>query len=216
MSLRRKRGKGKDQRVAEAGAEAEDEDEDEDEDDIWTPEVYVYLLVGGHEVRATVNVIFDTGSLENIISTSCLREGFHGFAYSRSVGERIGTSLTGCEELLSIATIDIRWRGRNNRAQRPSIGPNYRYRVETSTCHVVESDEFDLIIGRPTINRLKLFTRNTDIFGGFRGVNKVKAENVEQEQKTADAQRDRAKEIKKLREKQEKEKKEAMKSTQQC
>ena len=174
MSLRRKRGKGKDQRVAEAGAEAEDEDEDEDEDDIWTPEVYVYLLVGGHEVRATVNVIFDTGSLENIISTSCLREGFHGFAYSRSVGERIGTSLTGCEELLSIATIDIRWRGRNNRAQRPSIGPNYRYRVETSTCHVVESDEFDLIIGRPTINRLKLFTRNTDIFGGFRGVNKVK------------------------------------------
>ena len=72
------------------------------------------------------------------------------------------------------ATIDIRWRGRNNRAQRPSIGPNYRYRVETSTCHVVESDEFDLIIGRPTINRLKLFTRNTDIFGGFRGVNKVK------------------------------------------
>jgi hypothetical protein len=87
MSLRRKRGKGKDQRVAEAGAEAEDEDEDED--DIWTPEVYVYLLVGGHEVRATVNVIFDTGSLENIISTSCLREGFHGFAYSRSVGRRV-------------------------------------------------------------------------------------------------------------------------------
>ncbi|KAI4919805.1 hypothetical protein J4E90_001942 [Alternaria incomplexa] len=179
----------------------------QNDNDVWTPDGYVYLVVGNGEIGRHVKILVDTQSTVDAISTSCVSR-YPGYTYSASAGVAIGTSITGRENYLSIAEIEIRWRGINNQAQRSS-GPYFRQtRIEESTCHVVESDEFDLIIGQPTINRLELLRRKTPILAAFRGVNtSVNIENIHDDQQSAEDKRKKAKEHKKQREKEEKDKK---------
>jgi len=196
----------------------------QNDNDVWTPDGYVYLVVGNGEIGRHVKILVDTQSTVDAISTSCVSR-YPGYTYSASAGVAIGTSITGRENYLSIAEIEIRWRGINNQAQRSS-GPYFRQtRIEESTCHVVESDEFDLIIGQPTINRLELLRRKTPILAAFRGVNTsvnsmlqaltrtvrtnscFVVENIHDDQQSAEDKRKKAKEHKKQREKEEKDKK---------
>ncbi|KAI4914191.1 hypothetical protein J4E85_010703 [Alternaria conjuncta] len=174
---------------------------------MWTPDGYVYLVVGNDEIRRHVKILLDPQSPENVISTHCLSL-FPGYTYSASAGVPIGTSITGRENYLSIAEVEIRWNGINNNARR-FTGPYFRETLyESSTCHVMESDEFYLIIGRPTINRLELFKRNKKrIIAAWRGYNtSVNNENVDDEQESAEDRRKKAKEAQKQREKEEKDK----------
>ncbi|KAI4714468.1 hypothetical protein J4E89_000148 [Alternaria sp. Ai002NY15] len=191
---------------------------------MWTPDGYLYLVVGNDEIGRNVKILLDPQSPENVISTRCLSR-FPGYTYSASNGVAIGTSITGREDYLSIAEVDIRWRGSNNKARR-FTGPYFKQtRIESSTCHVVDSDEFDLIIGQPTINELGLFRRNNPIIAAFRGVNTSMNsmpqalthlvltnswcvdENADDEEQAAEERRRKAKDDKKRREKEEKDKK---------
>ncbi|RYN47386.1 hypothetical protein AA0114_g7704 [Alternaria tenuissima] len=182
----------------------------QDKDNMWEPKVRVYVVVGNDEISRTITALLDPQCHENLISTGCLHDSFPEVVYDTLVGVPIGTSITGREDYLSISTIDIRWTGCDDRALQSNKGLCFRPRVESSTCHVVESEEFDLIIGRPTIDKCKLFKRNR-IIAAFRGINpSAKSENVDSDQQDADARREKAKEYKKLREK---EKEDARKPT---
>ncbi|KAH8639845.1 hypothetical protein IG631_07615 [Alternaria alternata] len=199
----------------------------QDKDNMWEPKVRVYVVVGNDEISRTITALLDPQCHENLISTGCLHDSFPEVVYDTLVGVPIGTSITGREDYLSISTIDIRWTGCDDRALQSNKGLCFRPRVESSTCHVVESEEFDLIIGRPTIDKCKLFKRNR-IIAAFRGINpsakctsqdlacffransQCAAENVDSDQQDADARREKAKEYKKLREK---EKEDARKPT---
>jgi len=191
---------------------------------MWKPDGYVYLVVGNDEIRRHVKILLDPQSPENVISTRCLSR-FPGYTYSASAGVPIGHGLT-CETYFSIAEVEIRWNGINDDARR-FTGPYFRDTVhELSTCHVMDTDGFDLIIGQPTIDELKLFKRNKKrIIAAWRGCNNsvnstsqaptrlvltnswYVDDNVDDEQHSAEERRKKAKDDKKRREQEEKDKK---------
>jgi hypothetical protein len=140
------------------------------EDNMWERTVLLCIIVGVEEIKRTAVVLLDPQCPVDVVSTSCLRTKFPGFTYPRSIGETIGTSITAREKYQSIAMVDLRWYGQKGRARKSATEPQFRSRFEESSCHVVDSEEFELIIGRETIDRLRLYKLNHGIIAAFRGV----------------------------------------------
>ena len=142
------------------------------EGDLWRREVCVLLDHGDDELRRTVIALFDPQCEENLISTTCLRNAFPTFEYESSAGVSIGTSITGLEAYMSIAMISIRWSEYHaRRKRRPNDILYFLPLFYSSNCRVIESNKFDLIIGRRTIDDLELFKRNKDAIAAVRPVN---------------------------------------------
>ena len=137
---------------------------------MWQQTVLVRIIVGNDEIKRTVVVLFDPQCPVDIVSTHCLDTNFSGLAYPTSPPETIGTSITGREKYQSIGTVDLRWYGQKCRARLLNKVPQYRPRFEESSCCVVQSDEFELILGKGTIDKLQLFKPNRGIIAAFRGL----------------------------------------------
>jgi hypothetical protein len=99
-------------------------------------------------------VLYDTGCEQDLVSTDYIktfRLPESEYATSRRT---IAYSITG-EPLDSVGTVNIRW-----------LDPGCtRFRYLEATCSVVKSDLFDVIIGRKTLERQKLYMRKPALAG---------------------------------------------------
>jgi hypothetical protein len=94
----------------------------------------------------------------NLISTSFLEKAKMnntGRAYDTSAGVDIGVSING-RACKSLGTVIVRWWSEDF-----DMDP----RFEDATCHIVNSDKFEFIIGKPDIIRLELFQLNRKPIG---------------------------------------------------
>ncbi len=112
--------------------------------------------------------MFDTGSPIDMISDHFLKK-FRGHTLQTSPeAQVIGTGITGRETYTSLGRIDLRWWARNPGKRSLDRTLHLRPRFEDSSCHIIESKEFDLIIGRNTIDRLNLFEERTSLIAPVR------------------------------------------------
>jgi hypothetical protein len=106
----------------------------------------------GHEREFATTIKLDPGCEKvNLISTRLMRKV--GKLYDTSTGVDIGTFVDG-KRCQSLGTVEVRW-----------YTKGYDMRFEEATCHVVDSDIFELLIGQVDISRLQLFKPNRDRIG---------------------------------------------------
>lgn len=108
----------------------------------------------GRELGRGAIVHFDPCCKTDVMSTDFLKKRFN-LSYPREVKETLGCSITGREAFESVGRQDIRW-----------WAPNLN-RYEDSSCHLIESNMFDLIIGKDTITRLVIFEVRRSIIAAF-------------------------------------------------
>jgi hypothetical protein len=118
------------------------------------------LTDDGHELGPLAALIhFDTGSHPgNLISTFHLRTTYERYnidrTYDTSAGVDLAVFVNG-EKCQSLGTVTVRW----------YVEGFHKKRYEKTLCYVVESEDFELIIGKPDIIRLELFKPNRKWFG---------------------------------------------------
>ncbi|CAO2647112.1 Nn.00g080340.m01.CDS01 [Neocucurbitaria sp. VM-36] len=173
----------------------------------WEIITEIRISVGVDEVKRSAVVLFDPQCPKDVISTRFLRN-FPGLDYERS-SESIGCSITGGERFKSIGRVEIRW---HCGKRKPSLSRSPVYYLncfEESTCLVVESEKFEVMIGRPAIEKLELYRSNHPLVAAFRGVTiGTDSTHDKQAQQAADIARKQAEQKQRQREKELEEKKE--------
>jgi hypothetical protein len=92
-------------------------------------------------------IMYDTGCEKDLVSTAYMEAC--RLPQDTTPRRTFAMSITGAA-YDSVGEVDIRW-----------YDPNFtRYRYLDATCLVVESNFFDIIIGRRTLEKLQLFVRN--------------------------------------------------------
>jgi hypothetical protein len=114
------------------------------------------VVEDGRELTRAAVIQFYSQCEEDVISTAFLRDNF-GVIFDDSKSERLANSITGREEYRSLGKCDIRWwTSRSN-----------LLRYERSTCHVIDSDLFDIFIGAKTIRGLGIYKARCGIIAAF-------------------------------------------------
>ncbi|KAJ4377235.1 hypothetical protein N0V83_000058 [Neocucurbitaria cava] len=179
---------------------------------VWEKNTEVSIVMSNNkEITRLAHVLFDPQCLGDLISTSFLRN-FPGLQYERSE-QRFGRTILS-SPVPSIGTVDIRWH--HEKAKNSTSRSKYsQTRIDNTTCHVVDSKEFDLIIGRPTIDRLELFIANRRLVAPFfRGPNTgIDPKTIEQTEQTAELVRGQAEQEQRRREEERKEKEQRERAT---
>ncbi|KAI8934453.1 hypothetical protein NX059_009184 [Plenodomus lindquistii] len=174
---------------------------------VWEGQIMVLIVVNGVEIGRTANLLLDPGSPLDVIGAGFLTE-FPGVDIPKGPVTVIGGSFPqGKESVESLGTIDIRWYSLKGGSSNILARLNIQSRVEDATCHVVETnDNYDLVIGRSTIDKLQLFTANRKIFAAWRGAqtSSIDSSGVERDQDSNDAQVQQAEQDKKERERKKK------------
>jgi hypothetical protein len=122
------------------------------EENIFLVDAPVAIYRGGYgiaydDIREAV-VLYDSGIEEDIMSTAYL--GARRNPADTMSRRTFAMSISGAA-FDYVDEVEIRWKD-----------PNFtRYRFLETRCLVVESDFFDIIIGRKTIQRLQLYVRNS-------------------------------------------------------
>ncbi len=117
----------------------------------------VIIEVENRELKRIAVASFDIAYHSDIVSTRFL-QNYPNLVYA-TLPEDTGETIYGREILQVIGTVDLRWYGRNSERSLLNNVLQFRARFENSSCKVVDSDEFELIIGQDTINRLGLLDR---------------------------------------------------------
>jgi hypothetical protein len=95
-------------------------------------------------------IIYDSGCEQDLVSTAYIASAARSKPMETTPRRTLAMSITGAP-FDSLGEVDIRW-----------LDPNFTsYRYLETRCLVVESDFFDIIIGRKTIQRLQLYVRNS-------------------------------------------------------
>jgi hypothetical protein len=121
------------------------------EENIFLVDAPVAIYGGGPDIayddlRQAV-ILYDSGIEEDIMSTAYL--GARRNPADTMLRRTFAMSITGAA-FDYVGEVEIRWKD-----------PNFTsYRYLETRCLVVESDFFDIIIGRKTIQRLQLYIRN--------------------------------------------------------
>lgn len=106
----------------------------------------------GHEKSLATTIKLDSGCEKvNLISTRLMRKV--GVSYNNSTGVDIGTFVDG-KRCQSLGEVEVRW-----------YTEGYDMVFEDATCHVVDSGDFELLIGKVDIDRLQLFKPNRGRIG---------------------------------------------------
>lgn len=171
----------------------------------WEVVTDILIRVGDNEIKRSGVVLFDPQCPEDLISTHFLKD-IPGLKYNESI-ETFAKSITN-EAFNSIGTVDIRWYLGRRRFSL-TVWPEYnRARHESSTCRVVKSDDFEVMIGLQTIQRLGLYKSNYPLLAAFRSpAPAIDSTNVQKTQLTANIEREKAKREKERRQKEKNEKK---------
>ncbi|EAT87446.1 hypothetical protein SNOG_05055 [Parastagonospora nodorum SN15] len=123
--------------------------------DIWNKLGTIAIIVNGRdEIQRAAAIRFDPQCDEDIITTAYLRENF-GLTFDTTTGKFLAYGITGREEYQSIAIQELRWWTSNS------------LRFHGSKCHVVDSELFDIIIGKKTIDRLGLYKVRRGMIAAF-------------------------------------------------
>jgi hypothetical protein len=123
--------------------------------DIWNKLGTIAVIVNGwDDIRRAAAIRFDPQCDEDTITTAYLRETF-GLTSDTTTGEFLADSITGREEYQSIAIQELRWWTSN------------LLRFQGSTCHVVDSELFDIILEKKTIDRLGLYKVRRGMIAAF-------------------------------------------------
>ena len=121
----------------------------------WETKADVIVRHDGKDISEClpVVIIFDTQCHVDIASTHLLKNTFGlavGYAAPRCIGKTIIE-----ENITSVGEVDLRWWGRDRKGFRP--------RFEELRAFVVESNAFELIIGRETMKRVLIDPSNSMI-----------------------------------------------------
>jgi len=121
----------------------------------WETKVDAIIRGDGRNISEClpVVIIFDTQCHVDIVSTHLLKDTF-GLTINYSAPRCIGKTITG-ENINSVGEVDLRWWGRDRGWFRP--------RFEDLRAFVVESNAFELIIGRETMKRVLINPSNSMI-----------------------------------------------------
>ncbi|KAH3942710.1 hypothetical protein HBI25_053270 [Parastagonospora nodorum] len=162
--------------------------------DIWNKLGTIAIIVNGRdEIRRAAAIRFDPQCDEDIITTAYLRENF-GLMFDTTTGEFLADSITGREEYQSIAIQELRWWTSN------------LLRFQGSTCHVVDSELFDIIIGKKTIDRLGLYKVRRGMIAAFISRHpSINKDTSAADQKKADERREKERKDKDERDRKKKE-----------
>ncbi|KAH3964271.1 hypothetical protein HBI56_168010 [Parastagonospora nodorum] len=162
--------------------------------DIWNKLGTIAIIVNGRdEIRRAAAIRFDPQCDEDIITTAYLRENF-GLTFDTTTGEFLADSITGREEYQSIAIQELRWWTSN------------LLRFQGSTCHVVDSELFDIIIGKKTIDRLGLYKVRRGMIAAFISRQpSINKDTSAADQKKADERREKERKDKDERDRKKKE-----------
>ncbi|OAL53456.1 hypothetical protein IQ07DRAFT_597765 [Pyrenochaeta sp. DS3sAY3a] len=147
-------------------------------------------------------IMFDTGSDHNLVSEDFLNRAFPDLAYGGKHYEPFAEGVAG-EALMSKGTVQLAWYCGSARC--PGKGPRTRSKFETGTFQIVKTNHYEIIVGRPDIERLKLFPANRERFGHVATIvaatTKVNGCDAAQDEAAAAARREKEKKEKEERKK---------------
>ena len=134
-------------------------------DDSWTNNVDVAYVAGASEMVRRGVVLFDSQSGHDLISTN-FAETF-GENYSGATRSIHAYTVTG-DPVMTVGKMKVRWHVEVKQSRWPfrsNTKPLFKY--YSAELLVIESDMFDVIIGRLTINKHSFFERK-DLLAAFR------------------------------------------------
>lgn len=133
----------------------------------FEPLTTVAIMVEGKEIKRSAVLLIDTQCHQNLISSDFLNQ-FPGVKFDQAQGV-FGQSIQG-HKMNSMGTIQIRWHCAKFKENIPGAPEYSLAKFVTSTCLVVDSDLFDVLIGQPTVEKLGLFKANHPLVAPFRPI----------------------------------------------
>jgi hypothetical protein len=127
--------------------------------DTWQGIANVAYAVGNSELIKRGVILLDTQSQHDLISSRFARK--FQVDLDDAVSEPFAVTVTG-HTVFSVGVMSARWYTEKTRSRLSfkSKGPNLWRFIETEF-RIIDSDHFDVIIGKSTINKHKLFDRQS-------------------------------------------------------
>jgi hypothetical protein len=137
-----------------------------DNDEDFTRNIrLVYTAPDQDDISREAVAEIDTKSPGDYVSVRLVRQ-LLGIDYSIRPRTRVATTLQH-GEIHSVGEITLRWTARNNKRGWVLGMPSFSPRYYTTTFEVIDTTEFDVILGRACINKYKLLKLDNRIFGMY-------------------------------------------------
>jgi hypothetical protein len=138
-----------------------------DNDEDFTRNIrLVYTALGQDDISREAVAEIDTKSPGDYVSVHLARQ-LLGIDYSIRPRTLVATTLEH-GKINSVGEVTLRWTARNNKRGWVLGMPSFSPRYYTTTFEVIDTTEFDVILGRACINKHKLLKLDNRIFGMYK------------------------------------------------